>query len=279
MLRKHQRRNFLSLSLWRWALSQFRWVHTRVLICTDRAHRSWMRTAFLAMSWQRARVHTWITSRWFYLFCFFHSPFPSQSRRLSRRWYDARQVVAPSNRFASFFLCFVNFCFFFSLPRNYSMRCCLSKHSMIIGWYLHCRSIIETNYRQLKPPSFPPWRLFIHLTDYLNTSAHTSPFHRPRVSINRFDLKRVASENITGPGFLTSSNDLWKRYHLVSILRFVYIANNFLLSPWILRLASLVVHMEEHAIKLMRNIWIENLRRIENRSTNFSWLRDEEESS
>lgn len=147
-----------SLSLWRWALSQFRWVHTRVLICADRAHRSWMRTAFLAMSWQRARVHTWITSRWFYLFCFFHSPFPSQSRRLSRRWYDARQVVAPSNRFASFFLRQLLFLFF--APSKKIIRC-LSKYSMVdIGWYLHCRSIIETNYRQL---NLLPFRLGVCL--------------------------------------------------------------------------------------------------------------------
>lgn len=96
---KHQRRveTKFSLSLWWWALSQFRWVHTRVLICTtDRAHQSWMRTAFLA-SWQCARVHTWITSRWFYLFCFFHL-FPRNLADLSRRWYDASRCILESVR-------------------------------------------------------------------------------------------------------------------------------------------------------------------------------------
>lgn len=125
------KRNFLSLSLSLVVGSLA--ISLSAYSCTH-MHRSWMRTAFLA-SWQCARVHTWITSRWFYLFCFFHL-FPRNLAGLSRRWYDARQVVAPSNRFASLFLRVELWLSRFS--RNYFRRIVryYLSYSMIIDWFL-----------------------------------------------------------------------------------------------------------------------------------------------
>lgn len=222
-------------------------------------------------------MHTWITSRSFYLFCFFHL-FPRNLAGLSRRWYDARpsrctlESVSSSESNSSF-----------SLSKLFETDCSTLPFVIIILYIYRLVFPLSFNYRnrerinnalQLNSPSSKRSRLFIHLTDYLNTrpSFHSldrsvhyviiyfSQFSRIDKSIR--NLKRV--KKITGPAFLTSSNDLWKRYRLVSILCRVCIANNLLLSLPEFFLAWLVVHVGI----LMRNI-VENLRCPRLESTNF----------
>lgn len=150
---KHQRRveTKFSLSLVVGSLA----ISLSAYSCTHMhhrsSHRSWMRTAFLA-SWQCARVHTWITSRWFYLFCFFHL-FPRNLADLSRRWYDASRCILESVRlFLPPSSCF---------SRNYSRR--IVRHL----------SFVFDDYRLVFPLSFN-YSLETERTNY-NASQLNAP--------------------------------------------------------------------------------------------------------
>lgn len=208
--RRCQRRGEQSFSL-RW---QFRWVHTRVLICGDRV-RCEMHAAFLA-SWQCAQVHTWITAVDFTFF-FFRPILPpfSQSRRLSRRWYDAREVVAPSlwfdfefhssarTRFASSILFGARQCkssdndesilSAVATSLNYSNSLCLFEIKTSSVWSV----VMKTPWRDQRSIVFSLVYSY-GLSKYVCVSVHYIQFcvtdfnsrGNFRISLGRFDFKR-----------------------------------------------------------------------------------------
>lgn len=194
---------------------QFRWVHTRVLICGDRV-RCEMHAAFLA-SWQCAQVHTWITAVDFTFFSFalffplsrnlvvylgadtmhaksLHPPYDSTLSSIPRRGLDSLRryysVLINVNRpttMSRYFQPSV------ATPINYSNSLCLFEIKTSSVWSV----VIKT-----------PWcvqrfiatsLVYSHgLSKYVCVSVHYIQFcvtglnsrGNFRISLGRFDFKR-----------------------------------------------------------------------------------------
>lgn len=185
---KHQRWSeilFFSLSL----VVGSRAISLSAYSCTH-MHRSWMRTAFLA-SWQCARASAYLDYKPFILPFLFLPPFSSQSRRfISTLIRCATKSLHPR---IGFFLRVQLVFFTLEIIRD-GLFDVTFRHYYILYIY---RLVfpLSFNYRnrerinnalQLNSPSSKRSRLFIHLTDYLNTRPSFHSLARSKCTLRNY---------------------------------------------------------------------------------------------